>query len=176
MTLIELTVALAVAAMVAAAALAVTSRLSRFSPGGDAAESAGFVNESLQKLLAWDLQQSRRYRNVSNRDGQAGLELEGFGDIQAGTMQTKRLPVVVRYEVIKVNDEPLLVRRQQSQGAQPFTECVCRGIAAIRLLEPDRTNGDSKENDWKALPRRAMVRLLPAGTTSEETVLTYVNQ
>ncbi|MCK4601613.1 MAG: prepilin-type N-terminal cleavage/methylation domain-containing protein [Phycisphaerae bacterium] len=143
MTLIELLAALAIASMLAIAALAVATNLSRAEAIGRRQEQAGSIRDQLRHLLAADVAHARRARAA-----EGGFELQTRCRLAPETLELGHAACVVRYQVASVGGSSWLLRRQRDPDGASLTELVCGDANSIRLV----VDGKPAARQWKALP------------------------
>ena len=153
LTIVELTVALAIAGMLLAATLRVTSSLTR---RGDwvkrRGESVG-LREDIERVLAGDVVNADRCRNIED-----GLVLETRACLDGEALELIHLPCHVRYQVREAGGTHWLIRTQQSLDGKTHSDLVSPAVTGISL---DWLDGAGPGLDrWRPMP--AMTEILVA--------------
>jgi prepilin-type N-terminal cleavage/methylation domain-containing protein len=167
LTLIELTVALALAAGLAVAALTATVNLRRAQAAWDRPDP-GANGESLRRLLACDLLHADGVRKV-----RGGFELRCMAALDPETLDVRHLPAVVAYRVREVDGTHWLTRTQASQTGGDLCELICCGVESISL---DSAEGRPPGGRWKPLGETATVRVTSDGQGAETRTLDFTLQ
>jgi type II secretory pathway component PulJ len=157
LTLVEITVALAILAMLAVATLRAVTHLARSQRRQDAHARATERGKPLEALLEADLLHAERIR-LADRGG--GFEVEGLAQLEPETLHLAHRPAVVRYELREAGGRTWLVRIQQCGGEKPRAELVTGGVHSMAAtLEGGGGREDEKKaNDkWVARPERVTV-------------------
>jgi len=159
LTLVELIVALAIAAAVTAAALRVTVGLSR-SSRRIASQDALELTDGLSKVLATDLGHADRYRATRE-----GFELDSAASIDPKTHELRHGRCKVAYQIARIDQRACLLRKQTPDpAARSCTELIAVGIRAIRLYETghEPTGHEQSSHDlWRPLTERMTVTVTP---------------
>jgi hypothetical protein len=136
LTLVELVVALAVAALQVVSTLARTERVA------SAAEETDALGDSLRLLLVGDLLNADRTRETAG-----GFTIRTHTYLAPGAAAPQHLPSLVTYEVRKVGQRSCLFRRQQCLAEAETSDLVATGIQAVKLAG----TGKSTVDDWRGL-------------------------
>ena len=167
LTLIELTVALALAAGLAVAALTATVNLRHAQTAWDRPGSAG-DGEPLRRLLACDLLHADGVRKV--RDG---FELRCMAALDPEALDVRHLPAVVAYRVREVDGTQWLTRTQTSGAGGDFCELVRPGVGSIGLQSAESR---SPGRQWKPPGQTVTVRVMNDGEDAEMQTLEFTLQ
>ena len=152
LTLIELMVALAIAALLTTAVLGVTGRLLRAEVLNRRAAAGLSRTSGLEYLLEMDLLHAQRFRCRDN-----GFELQSVAALRAEDLETAHLGSLVRYEVREIAGRSWLVRTQQSVAAGDFTRLVCSGVKAVSLRPAKGERAVRSSRRWRPVPERVIV-------------------
>jgi len=157
MTLIEVSVALAIAAAIGAAALAVSTTVSRGQTVDQQQLAASSLEANLQGLLLMDLANASHFRNTDN-----GFALLANARLDAVTFEFQHLPTTVFYEKQRIGPRSWLVRRQEftDKGEHVMTELICAGVGTVGLqsVEPvEQADEKANEQGWLELPSATTV-------------------
>lgn len=147
LTLVEVLLALAIAGLLLAAALRVTTTALRCSEVGDAAMKNVFSRAQLERLLAMDIQDAESYRLTE--DG--GFELKLRFCLDADNLAIKHLPSTVAYRIVKADDRPWLIRTQ-TQGTDILCEFAAADVEKITSTAESLPEDDSEENTPTSVP------------------------
>lgn len=159
LTLIELIVALALAATLAVGALTVTVNLRRSQMRWS--RSGGDGRSALRELLAADLLHADAARRIAG-----GFELRCRAALDPRTMKIHHLPAVIKYSVREVDGKYWLLRSQISESAGDFSELVCQGVRSITMESLEARPAAGR---WRALDETATVSLLEDATDQRST-------
>ncbi len=162
LTLVELLAALAIGALLAAAALSVTTTLARTEAVARRAHESAALEASLGRLLAADLLNAARFRETAE-----GFEVEALNALAADDLSPAHLPAVVTYEVDEVAGRPCLLRCQASEFEPPLVELVAANVRAVRI-EPVGSDPKAAKDGWRAVERAVLVTV-ECGTETPET-------
>jgi len=157
LTLVELTVALAIAGMLAAATLRLTGRLARRSSLLDSGRREACLTDGLRRVLACDVLNAESFcitRDALSFRTHAALSSGG----PAGGLASE--PAEVVYRVVQVGGAGWLVRGQRMQDGRQAAELVCRGAAGISL---DAGDSKTQAGRWRPMPDRVGVAVRMAG-------------
>jgi len=159
LTLVELSVALAISALLAAAALRAAVTLARVEAAERRSVAATESHAPLRRLVTADLIHAKRRRLTK-----AGLELESWMMLDESTLTVKHLPGQVTYAVETIGGTPWLVRLQRqnggtgdSRGAKGFGEPVCPGVARVALETTAAAPARIDPDGWREMPATATV-------------------
>lgn len=145
LTLIELTVTLAIVSMLTATSLAVVAKLSRIGRVDAGQLTADSLRDRLTALLSPELVHIQQFRNTLT-----GFTMDTLSAIDPKTMQRQHRPITVAYDIVTVGERRWLVRRQTENIIPAFTELVARGISDIHIQ--DATSDEPADLDTWARP------------------------
>ncbi len=160
LTLIEVTVAMALTGVLMAAMLRVVTRLSRDPAIRGTISDQRLLADRLYGLLAADVVHAERYRVEKGEKSPAGASEKGFSlqtrsSLAAKTLELRHLAATVTYELRRVGSETWLVRVQQAGGGEPTAGLICSGVRAVRIA----SSADGKAAGAAAgTPARARAR------------------
>lgn len=162
LTLIELTVAMAIATVVVVAAMATITALVRVHDLDRRRGRELAAADGLGWALAADLAHARAYRPLA--DG-TGFELRTDARLDGGRMELDHLPTRVVYAIRRqVEGGPgFLVRTQHVDGRKPWAELVGEGISASYVGPAEEEAGEPDRDGWIEAPRRLAVFLESSG-------------
>ena len=146
MTLVEMTVAMAIVALLALAGLAVATNLSRGRRLDERKTAAATIVENVEAILATDIRNATKYRTRAG-----AVELLTRASLDTDTLELRHLPVTVVYEVREIAGTKWLVRRQRDGGKDVLTELVCRNVAGLTLKAVGAGSKRSSRT-WRQVP------------------------
>ena len=179
-TLIEIMVALAIAAMLSMAAMAVVANLARSQAASKRTEGAAFMKTGLRRLLATDVDHADRYRVLPN-----GIELHSRAAIDPASLEVRHFESVIGYKTIELGADVWLVREQQSEMSGMLTELASKGVKTISIEPINQDNTPLPNNmrgpatrsvgifrpqglgEWSPMPQGVRVTLELSGSGSE---------
>ncbi len=143
LTLIELTVTLAITAMLITALMSVTMRISRAELAGGKGDTLTDLEPALRNLLRIDFAHALQFRLTSN-----GIDLQSAGSISPADHEIKHIRSTVFYEVIPINGLNWLTRRQitETDGKESL-QLVMPNIARIGLV--DLISPETGRTSWR---------------------------
>lgn len=128
-TLIELTVSLAIVAMLMVAAMSIIRGVSRAEAQASRRHEQSWAEAPLRELLVCDLRNAQSYTPAVG-----GGQLWTMVSFQPGTMELHHLPVVVQYQVRRIASVNWLVRVQRAMTpGQDMAELVCSGVKTFGI-------------------------------------------
>lgn len=159
-TLLEMLLATALAALLLMLLLFVAMGVRRTERIMAATYAEAERHEEVFRVIAFDLVHARVIESGDNR-----LSIDGYGGLDAATLEATGLPCSVSYGVQDVAGQPTLVRRQSSVGAgDSFDELVAVGAEGfeVRVERPEPTGSgelglEGVEEDPLGLPISATV-------------------
>lgn len=156
MTLMEITVAMAIAGLLMAGVLGAVRALARDGMATALPHDQAVTEAGLRNVLEADIMHARRYRATDK-----GFELETSSALDPATMEIDHVPAVVAYEIRPAGKRNWLVRSQTSDIQKPQTELVLAGVKAIAIKRsPEPTSQDASTPDetpidasqWRPIP------------------------
>lgn len=151
-TLIEMLLALTLAAMLAAATMGVVSRMRLGLAAQDTAAGAAGLDDDLEAMVLLDLDHARRYRVAPT-----GLEIETRTRLDA-VGNVEHLPVRVVYESRRLGGRHWLLRRQISPRGPVRSDLVEADVVALTLRPPGRTLAETR-GAWQSPRKGAVLRI-----------------
>jgi prepilin-type N-terminal cleavage/methylation domain-containing protein len=152
LTLVELTVALALSALLATATLAAAAQMAK---GEKQAPSKNEDAQArLKALIEMDIVHGQSWRATKD-----GLMLQTWACLDGKTREMSHRPVTVMYAVHHIGGRSWLWRRQQ--GQQTADELVCPDVESVTIQAKARSVGPA--SNWRALTDEVSVELLPTG-------------
>ena len=157
LTLIEVTVAMALTGILMAAILKVVARLSR-DPAVRGEVTAGSLQaDQLRSLLATDLVHAERFRENKDKTGTdrkaaagKGFSLQTRALLAAKTLELRHLPSTVTYDLRTVGSVNWLIRTQTTGRGESMTGLVCRGVHSVRIESPGNEKAKPDRQGWRA--------------------------
>jgi len=137
-TLIEITLALAIASVLTISALRATISLARGQDVEEGLEAVETLSIAVKQILQVDLQVADECKSI---DG--GFALRTRSTLEAGTLVRRLRPAIVRYEVITIGPRSWLLRTQVADNKK-LTELLCAGATRVQLVQAGR--------DWHEMP------------------------
>jgi hypothetical protein len=161
MTLVELLVSLAVAAMAAVAAMTVTVSLARSEAAlRREADRADRFAPALENVVRMDLEHAHHWKAVPG-----GFALRTNVRLNAGDLEVEHVPAAVTYAVREAGGRRALVRTQETPPEPPRTELVAMDADAI-MLAPARQVRPGPDG-WAPLAGNATVTVTTGGVPIE---------
>lgn len=155
LTLVEMVVALAIAAVLLAGTLTVTARLPRSQGRLHQRTERSSVTEALSRLLNLDVLQADQVRLLPNR-----VELRTHATLSPAG-EVRHVPGFVAYSLRDVSGRTWLVRRQQCADGKTSTALVCSEVTGVEMPLP--ATADSQPADaaeaWRNLPDGPRINL-----------------
>jgi len=159
-TLIELMLTLAIVSLLTLAALKVAAATSRDVRSLQKAADAPGLAPGLMELISRDLMHAHKLRKTAS-----GFALQTHVCLDPKTFELRHMPAEVEYEVRKVGQRSLLVRRQRLQDQKETRELVCCNVSAIGIQSAP--NGAAGGDDWQPATEAVTVSAV-LGTTGME--------
>ena len=156
MTLVEITVAMAIAGLLMAGVLGAVRALARDGMATALPHDQAVTEAGLRNVLEADIMHARRYRAT-----QKGFELETTCALDPATMEIDHVPAVVAYEIRQAGKRTWLVRSQTSGIQKSQIELVLADVKAIAIRQsPEATSQDASVSDqtpveagrWRPVP------------------------
>jgi len=151
LTLIELTVALAIVSLLTMAALAVVANVTR-GQGAQKQRDEEYARAlALRELLWRDVLQATSYSIT-----ETGVALNTYSSVGPETLEPRHLAAVVEYRVRKIGPRSWVQRVQRGRTAgEDLIELVCEGVKSVTMTtdEPHQV----VVNEWRPTSDMAMV-------------------
>ena len=150
LTLVEVTLALAITALLAVGVLEVITACTRGDRLDRRWQTSVQRQAALAELLTTDLSHARRVMKTA-----MGFQLDSRAALDAQTMELEHLPSTVVYEVRKIGSRTWLSRTQQLTDQAPSRELVAAGP---KTLEIAAVGGrDLPAGRWTSMPEAVTV-------------------
>jgi prepilin-type N-terminal cleavage/methylation domain-containing protein len=147
MTAVEVLVASMLSALLMVAVMGTLRGLKAHERALDLRDPTASWHRSLIHVLQEDLNNAR-----SMRVGPQYFELEAIAGHQEGAAVEAWLPVVIRYEIHRVEDANWLVRRE-TQDSHSTAQLACEGITALRINRNEIVSSNSdKKTGFTEMP------------------------
>ena len=162
MTLLEITAALAILAMVASAALSVCSNLLRSQRVREPQTQAAKLHQGLTDLLREDLLHADGWRGTAN-----GFAIQTHASLDGGSLERSHMPSEVVYQCLEIEGNWWLMRLQRS-GRSTHTELVCQGVSGIDIVGQRQS---AAAGQWLAVPDCVKVQVQLASQDQSTTLV-----
>lgn len=165
LTLVEMSVALALSSALLLAALSFTSRLGRAAKADRRLDKTAQRDRVLAEVLEHDLRDALQVRQQEQK-----WQLRCQSRLVPETLDRVHLPSLVTYRLRTLNGKPWLVREQQlSPDQESMVLLVAEGIDEMTLLSDREPVG----SQWKDYPKRLeiAVRWQDSATTMRRPLL-----
>lgn len=155
LTLVEMMVALSIAAVLLAGTLTVTARLPRSQGRLHQRSERSSVTEALSRLLCLDVLQADQVRLSPN-----SVELRTHATLSPAG-EVRHVPGLVTYGLRDLGGRTWLYRQQQCADGKASMALVCSGITGLEMPLPptaDSQPADTAEG-WRSLPDDPRINL-----------------
>ncbi len=150
LTLIELTVTLAITAMLITALMSVTMRISRAELAVDPGDTQAELGPALERLIRRDFGHALKFRLTP-----FGIDLQSAASISETDCEIKHIRSTVYYEVIRVNGINWLTRRQvrETDGKESLYLVIPNvvSLAVVDLISPE-----TGKTSWRRFPTQPL--------------------
>lgn len=158
LTLVEVTLALAITALLAVGVLSVVTACTRGDRLDQSWQTAAQRQATLTELLTTDLSHARRVLKTAT-----GFQLDSRASLNPQTMELEHLPSNVGYEVRQIGSRTWLSRTQQLPDQTLSRELVAAGPQTVEIT---KTGGgsDLPADRWTSLPEAVTVTVTWEGS------------
>jgi prepilin-type N-terminal cleavage/methylation domain-containing protein len=155
LTLVEMVVALAIAAVLLAGTLTVTAHLPRSQGRLHQRSERSNVTEAVARLFDLDVLQADQVRLTPN-----SVELRTHATLSPAG-EVRHVPGFVTYGLRSVSGRTWLYRRQQCADGKVSTALVCSGVMALAMPLPPTADSQPAEaaEGWRNLPDGPRINL-----------------
>ena len=155
LTLVEIVVALSIAAVLLAGTLTVTARLPRSQARLHQRSERSCVTEALSRLLNLDVLQADEVRLSPN-----SVELRTHATLSPAG-EIRHVPGFVTYGLRSLHGRTWLYRRQQCADGKVSMAMVCSGVTGLEMPLPPAADSQPAETaeGWRILPDGPRINL-----------------
>jgi len=168
LTLIELTVTLAITAMLITALMSVTMRISRAELAVDPGDTQAELGPAMDSLIRLDFSHAVQFRLTP-----FGIDLQSVASLSETDCEITHIRSTVYYEVIRVNGINWLSRRQvrETDGKESL-HLVMPNVVSLALV--DLISPETGKTSWRRFPTQplAISITLDGGLEDKPTALT----
>jgi prepilin-type N-terminal cleavage/methylation domain-containing protein len=153
LTLVELLVSLAIAAILVVAALGASASIARahLKVHQDDVRPER-LQDALQTIVGMDLLHGHHYRDAVD-----GFSVQTYASLATGTLRLEHVPAVATYRIRKVGERTHLVRVQETAGQVLQMELVAADVRSVRLVPAKPVNPGP--DGWKPLVGPCVVQV-----------------
>jgi len=145
MTLVEVTLALALSTLLAVGALRATTALARSDRAAGQLDAEDVRAAGLERLLEMDLEHALRFRSRPE-----GLEIQTLARLREGTWEVEHLESAVTYRVERGGSAGgVLLRVQDAGDGRPLVELAARGVRGLSAARPAGGGSASGAGEWQ---------------------------
>ncbi len=170
LTLIELTVTLAITAMLITALMSVTMRISRAELAIDPSDTQAEFGPAMESLIRLDFGHAVQFRLTP-----FGINLQTAASISTEDHEIKHLRSTVYYEVIRVNGVNWLTRRQVTEtDGKESLQLVMPNVASMALV--DLISPETGKTSWRRLPTQPLAISITLDGGGDDTPTSFTHR